>query len=73
MKGPEAIRFDLRHLFLGPARGQYATVRAALAAEPADAVLTEPLFLGSALLDLLPRAERPPVVALGIFRSARRA
>lgn len=67
LKGPEAIRFDLRHLFLGPARGQYATVRAALAAEPADAVLTEPLFLGSALLDLLPRAERPPVVALGIF------
>jgi UDP:flavonoid glycosyltransferase YjiC (YdhE family) len=42
-------------------------VRAQLAEAGIDAVLTEPLFMGAALLQGIPRAERPPVVALGIF------
>lgn len=67
LKGPAAIRFDLRHLFLRPGRGQFAALREQLAAEPADAVLTEGLFLGAALLNQLPRDQRPPVVVLGIF------
>lgn len=67
LKGPAAIRFDLRHLFLGPGRGQFAAIREQLAVEPTDAVLTEGLFLGAALLNQLPRAQRPPVVVLGIF------
>lgn len=67
LTGPAAIRFDMSTLFIRPAAAQFAAIRAELAAEPVDAVLTEPLFVGAALLQLLPRAERPPVVVLGIF------
>lgn len=67
LKGPAAIRFDLRHLFIAPGRAQFAALRDQLALERADAVLTEGLFLGAALLNQLPREQRPPVVVLGIF------
>lgn len=67
LKGPAAIRFDLRHLFIAPGRAQFAALRDQLALERADAVLTEGLFLGAALLNQLPRKQRPPVVVLGIF------
>lgn len=67
LTGPAAIRFDVRNLFIRPAASQLAVVRAEIAREGFDAVLTEPLFLGAALLQRLPRAERPPVVVLGIF------
>lgn len=67
LKGPAGIRFDLRNLFLKPGRAQYEALLAALADDPADAILTEGLYLGAAFLSLRPRTERPPIVALGIF------
>lgn len=67
LRGPAALRFDMLNLFLRPASAQFAAVRAELAAWPVDAVLTEPLFIGAALLNRMPRAGRPPVVVLGIF------
>lgn len=67
LTGPAALRFDIGNLFVRPAPAQLAAVRAELAVGEVDAVLTEPLFLGAALLQRLPREDRPPVVALGIF------
>ena len=67
LRGPAAIRFDILNLFLRPGRPQYDALRAALDEVPTDAILTEQLFVGAALLNQLPRAERPPVVVLGIF------
>ena len=67
LRGPAAIRFDMTNLFVRPASAQLAAVRAELAVADVDAILTEPLFLGAALLTRLPREERPPVISLGIF------
>ncbi|PRB18345.1 glycosyltransferase [Microbacterium sp. MYb62] len=67
LTGPAALRFDMSTLFVRPGASQLAAVRAELGAHPVDAVLTEPLFVGGALLQLLPESERPPVVVLGIF------
>lgn len=67
LTGPAAIRFDMLNLFVRPGAAQLAAVRAALAHARIDAILTEPLFLGAALLQRRPRSERPPIVALGIF------
>lgn len=67
LTGPAALRFDMLNLFVRPGASQLAALREALADAPADAVLTEPLFLGAALLQRRPRTERPPIVALGIF------
>lgn len=67
LTGPAALRFDMSNLFVRPGSAQLAAVRAELAARTIDAVLTEPLFIGGALLQLLPMSERPPVVVLGIF------
>ena len=67
LRGPAAIRFDITNLFIRPGAAQLRAVRTELAAGHIDAVLTEPLFIGAALLSRLPREDRPPVVALGIF------
>ncbi|WP_404430151.1 glycosyltransferase [Microbacterium lacus] len=67
LKGPAALRFDMSNLFVRPAAAQLAAVRAELAIADIDAVLTEPLFIGAALLAQTPLSERPPIVALGIF------
>lgn len=67
LTGPAALRFDMSTLFVRPGAAQLEAVRAELRAHPIDAVLTEPLFVGGALLQLLPAHERPPVVVLGIF------
>ncbi|MDQ0727556.1 glycosyltransferase [Microbacterium sp. W4I20] len=67
LKGPAALRFDMSNLFIRPGAAQLEAVRRELAGRRIDAVLTEPLFVGGALLQLLPERERPPVVALGIF------
>ncbi|WP_136054546.1 glycosyltransferase [Microbacterium sp. K24] len=67
LTGPAALRFDMSNLFVRPGAAQLAVVRAELAERRIDAVLTEPLFVGGALLQLLPEHERPPVVVLGIF------
>lgn len=67
LTGPAALRFDMINLFLRPGAAQLEALRAVLASERIDAVLTEPLFVGAALLVETPRTERPPVIALGIF------
>lgn len=67
LTGPAALRFDMSNLFVRPGAAQLAAVRAEIAERRIDAVLTEPLFVGGALLQLLPERERPPVVVLGIF------
>lgn len=67
LRGPAALRFDMSNLFVRPAAAQLAAIRAELADADIDAVLTEPLFIGAALLERMPRSERPPIVALGIF------
>jgi UDP:flavonoid glycosyltransferase YjiC (YdhE family) len=67
LRGPAAMRYDIANLFLRPGRAQFEAVSAALAETPTDAVLTEPLFVGAALLRELPRDQRPPIVVLGIF------
>ena len=57
LKGAKAIAFDIEHVFARPAKAQYETLMAALAAHPADAVLAEPLFLGAVFL-LATRVQR---------------
>ena len=64
LKGLAQLRFDLRHIFLRPMKGQVDALRAALATRPADVVLAEPGFWGAAALSLAPRDTRPPVFAL---------
>ena len=51
--GVAGIRWDLREIFLKPAPAQLADIDAALAAEPADAVLAESMFAGAMLLQTL--------------------
>jgi UDP:flavonoid glycosyltransferase YjiC (YdhE family)/FAD/FMN-containing dehydrogenase len=63
--GVAGIRWDLREIFLKPAPAQLADIDAALAAEPAEAVLAESLFAGAMLLLARP-GPRPAVVNLGI-------
>lgn len=61
-----AIAFDMEHLFVRPAEGQYATIAELLRTEPVDAVITDPLFFGGAVLSELPATERPPVLVAGV-------
>src|SRR5262249_35403841 len=63
----KALVFDIEHLFIRPARQQHDAVMAAHAAEPADAVLTDPAFAGGALLLGHPRARRPAVAVAGVL------
>jgi MGT family glycosyltransferase len=67
LKGVKAIAFDLEHVFARPAMAQYVTLRAALAARPADAVLVDPAITGATILTGHPSAERPPVVVCSII------
>ncbi|PKI91433.1 glycosyl transferase [Actinomycetales bacterium SN12] len=67
LTGTAALRFDMSNLFVRPGVAQLAAVRTVLAERRIDTVLAEPLFLGAALLQQVPRRERPPVIALGIF------
>jgi len=67
LTGPAALRFDMSNLFIRPGAAQLEAIRGELATHQVDAILTEPLFIGAALLQLLPGEERPPVVVLGIF------
>jgi UDP:flavonoid glycosyltransferase YjiC (YdhE family) len=66
LKGAKAIAFDVEHIFARPAKAQYDTLIAALAAQPADAVLAEPVFVGAAFLLEHPRPTRPVVVTCGV-------
>jgi MGT family glycosyltransferase len=66
LKGTKAIAFDVEHVMARPAKAQYKTLMAALAAHPADVVLSEPLFLGAAFLLAHPRSARPAVIFCSI-------
>ena len=61
LTGAAALRFDMSNLFVKPGVAQLAAVRAVLAEQRIDTLLAEPLFLGAALLQQLPRHDRPPV------------
>ena len=64
--GVNGARWDLRHIFLEPARAQLAAIDDAIAAAPVEVVLAESMFMGAMLLLGRPPAHRPVVVALGI-------
>lgn len=66
LRGPAGVRFDMIEIFLRPVPAQLTAVRAALAAEPTDAILAESMFAAAAILTGLPREQRPLVVNLGI-------
>lgn len=66
LRGVAGPRWDLQHIFLEPAPSQLRALDDLLAAEPADAVLTESLFLGAMLMLARPVHQRPLVVNLGI-------
>ncbi len=67
LTGPAAIKYDLVEIFFRPGPAQLAAVDAALAAEPADAVLAESMFAGGAGLTMRPRGSRPALLNLGII------
>ncbi|KIP52516.1 glycosyltransferase [Leucobacter komagatae] len=67
LKGPAGIRYDISAIFLRPALSQLAAVEAALSAEPTDAVLVEPMFMGTLGLIRVEREARPAVISLGII------
>ena len=66
LKGLKAAAFDTEQVFARPARAQYEALVAALAVQPADAVLSEPLFLGAAFMLGHQRPQRPAVVMCGV-------
>jgi MGT family glycosyltransferase len=67
LRGIKALAFDIEHIFIRPARAQYEAVMAAHAAEPADAVLTDPAFAGGAFVLGHARTQRPAVVVCGVL------
>ena len=66
LKGLKATTFDLENLLARPAKAQYETLMAALAAQRADAVLAEPLSFGAALMLEHQRRARPAVLMCSI-------
>ncbi|HLT61901.1 MAG TPA: glycosyltransferase [Microlunatus sp.] len=65
LSGAALMKHDLTEIFLAPAGAQLAAVRAAVAAEPTDAVLTEPLFLGGCAFLLGRSGTDPRVLVAG--------
>lgn len=63
LSGVAAARFDMDRIFLEPMPAQLATVDAALATQPADVIVAEPLFMAAWPLTQRPAA--PPIIALG--------
>ena len=67
LKGLRAAIFDLENLLAGTTKAQYETLMAALAAQPTDAVLAEPLSFGAALMLEHQRPQRPAVVQCSVI------
>ena len=67
LSGPKAVVFDIEHVFVQPAQSQHDALMALHAAEPAAVVLTDPMFLGGALLLGHPREARPAVGVCGVI------
>jgi UDP:flavonoid glycosyltransferase YjiC (YdhE family) len=61
------LRFDIEHLFIRVMPFQYRAVRAALAEQKPDVLLTEPAFTGAIALTLADDIARPPVVTAGVI------
>ncbi|HEV7623634.1 MAG TPA: nucleotide disphospho-sugar-binding domain-containing protein [Amnibacterium sp.] len=57
----------LEALFLDPIEVDHRTVLSLSASLGVDAVISEPLFVGSSIIGLLPRGERPAVLSIGFF------
>ena len=66
LKGTKAIAFDVEHVFARPAKAQYRAITEAMASQPADVILADPVFLGAAFLLARRRHERPAVVMCGV-------
>jgi len=67
LKGLKATTFDLENLLARPAKAQYETLTAVLAARGADAVLAEPLSFGAALMLEYQREKRPAIVMCSVI------
>ena len=67
LKGLKAGVVDVEHVFARPAKSQYETIVAALAAKPADVVIAESVFVGASFLLQRPRSARPAVVMCGVI------
>jgi MGT family glycosyltransferase len=65
-KGIAALRYDILQVFIAPARYQHRALQQLLAAEPADAVLSDFAFAGM-LPSLLSGEPRPPLIILGVL------
>ena len=66
LRGVPEVRFSLTRLFVEPAPAQVRAVDDAIAARPVDVIVTEAMFFGAAIIAARPRAERPPIITLGI-------
>ena len=64
-RGVKAMNDGLYRTFVEPTPSQFRAVREALEAEPVDAVIGDPTFLGIQLLNTLP--QRPVIAVCGIF------
>lgn len=67
LKGVKALAFDIEKVFAGPAKAQYQALLSADATRPADAMLTDPAFVGAAFLLEHPRSSRPAVIMCGVL------
>ncbi|HEU5483317.1 MAG TPA: glycosyltransferase [Microlunatus sp.] len=62
-----AIAYDMEHVFIRPAEGQYAAVQDLIDGEPVDAIIVDPTFAAGALLVETPADQRPPVLVAGVL------
>ncbi len=67
LKGIKAIAFDIENVFARPAKAQYQTLMTAIAAQPADIVLADPVFLGATFMLEHRRPTRPAVVMCSVI------
>lgn len=67
LRGVRAAAFDVEHVFARPAKSQYDLLKATLELDPADAVITDPVFLGAAFLLAHERPLRPAVVMCNVI------
>jgi UDP:flavonoid glycosyltransferase YjiC (YdhE family) len=66
LTGAKSLAFDVEHVFVRPGRAQHDAVMDLHDAEPADALLTDPAFVGGAFMLGHPLGERPPIVVCGV-------
>lgn len=66
LKGVRAAAFDIENVIARPAKAQYATLMAAVAAQSTDVVLADPLFLGAMFMLEHHRSTRPAIVMCSV-------